>query len=247
MRRLLPWPPADDLTEDDLLAAYSVPPGRDHVRVNFVTSLDGASTIDGRSAGLGSPGDQRIFGLLRALADVVLVGAGTVRTEGYAGALVDDHQRDIRARLGLSPVPRKAIVSHALNLDIGAPVFAGPRPIVITHHAVDQKKQSALAEVADLMVCGGASVDLQSAIELLARNGLHKVLCEGGPSLFGTLVENSVADELCLTVTPVLAGDPAHRLMQTRQQVLAGVQLEHILEEDSALFLRYRIGAAAPS
>jgi riboflavin biosynthesis pyrimidine reductase len=247
MRRLLPWPPADDLTEDDLLTAYSVPAGHDHVRVNFVTSLDGASTIDGRSAGLGSPGDQRIFGLLRALADVVLVGAGTVRTEGYAGALVDDHQRDIRASLGLAPVPRKAIVSYALNLDTGAPVFAGPRPIIITHDAVDQEKRAALAEVADLMVCGDTSVDLQLAIQSLARNGLRRVLCEGGPALFGALVEDSVADELCLTVTPVLAGDPAHRLIQTREQVLAGVQLEHILEEDGALFLRYRIGAAAAS
>jgi riboflavin biosynthesis pyrimidine reductase len=245
MRRLLPWPPADDLTEDDLLAAYSVPPGQDHVRVNFVTSLDGASTIDGRSAGLGSPGDQRIFGLLRALADVVLVGAGTVRTEGYAGALVDDHQRDIRARLGLSPVPRKAIVSHALNLDIGASVFAEPRPIIITHDGADREKRAALAEVADLMICGDTTVDLELAIQLLARNGLRKVLCEGGPALFGALIEGSVADELCLTVTPMLAGDPTHRLMQTRKQVLAGVQLEHVLEEDSVLFLRYRIDAPA--
>ncbi|HTF50774.1 MAG TPA: pyrimidine reductase family protein [Pseudonocardia sp.] len=244
MRRLLPWPPADDLTEDDLLAAYGVPPGQDHVRVNFVTSLDGASTIDGRSASLGSPGDQRIFRVLRALADVVLVGAGTVRAEGYAGDLVDDHQRDIRTSLGLAPIPRKAIVSHALNLDTRAPVFSGPRPIVITHHAVDQKKKAELAEVADLMVCGDTSVDLELAIQLLARDGLHKVLCEGGPSLFGALIEKSVADELCLTLTPVLAGDRAHRLVQTREQILAAVQLEHILEEDSALFLRYRIGAA---
>src|SRR5882757_391029 len=235
MRRLLPWPPADDLTEDDLLAAYSVPPGQTHVRVNFVTSLDGASTVDGRSAGLGSPGDQRIFAVLRALTDVVLVGAGTVRTEGYAGALVDDHQRDIRHRLGLSPTPRKAIASHALNLDIGAPVFAGSRPVIITHEAADREKRAALAEVADLMICGDTSVDLTLAIKLLARNGLRKVLCEGGPALFGALVEDSVADELCLTVTPVLVGDRAHRLMQTREQILAGVQLEHILEEDSAL------------
>jgi len=247
MRRLLPWPPADDLSEDDLLAAYSVPPGQDHVRVNFVTSLDGAATIDGRSASLGGPGDQRIFGLLRTLADVVLVGAGTVRTEGYAGDLVDDHQRDIRTSLGLAPIPRKAIVSHALNLDTQAPVFSGPRPIVITHHGVDQKKKAEIAAVADLMACGDASVDLEQAIQLLARNGLHKVLCEGGPSLFGALIEKSVADELCLTLTPLLAGDREHHLMQTREQVLAALQLEHILEEDGALFLRYRIGAATRS
>jgi riboflavin biosynthesis pyrimidine reductase len=243
MRRLLPWPPADGLTDDDLRAAYQVPPGdRPHVRVNFVTSLDGASTIDGRSAGLATPGDQRIFRLLRTLADVVLVGAGTVRTEGYAGPLVDDEQRAVRASLGLSALPRKAVVSHSLDIDVQAPFFTEPpRPLVVTRTDADPAKQAALAEVADLVAYGDSRVDLGRTLEALAGNGLRQVLCEGGPALFGALLEAAVVDELCLTLTDMIAGDPTHRLVHTRGQVLTPASLAHVLEEDGALFLRYRL------
>jgi riboflavin biosynthesis pyrimidine reductase len=79
MRRLLPDP--SELDDGGLIDAYRLPAGR-HLRVNFVTSLDGAVTVDGRSDGLGSPGDLQIFRILRALADVVLVGHGTAAVEG---------------------------------------------------------------------------------------------------------------------------------------------------------------------
>ncbi|PWW23697.1 RibD domain-containing protein [Geodermatophilus normandii] len=111
MRRLHPSPVGDltdgdltdgDLTDDDLAEAYRLPPGRSF-RVDFVASLDGAVTVDGVSAGLGSPGDRRVFTTLRALADVVLVGHGTAAGEGYRPVTADSAVGRRRAELGRAP------------------------------------------------------------------------------------------------------------------------------------------------
>ena len=96
VRQLLPEP-AEDLTDDDLVRIYAVPPG-EHLRVNFVSSADGAVTLDGASGGLGGPGDQRVFQLLRDLADVILVAAGTVRNEGYGYPRFSAERRSRRRR-----------------------------------------------------------------------------------------------------------------------------------------------------
>src|SRR4051812_457920 len=113
MRRLLPDPgeldPAD-LDDTGLIDAYRVPAGR-HLRVNFIASLDGAVTVDGRSGGLGSPGDRRVFQLLRALADVVLVGHGTASAEGYRPVTADSAVGRLRASIGRPPTTSIAVVS----------------------------------------------------------------------------------------------------------------------------------------
>ena len=74
--------------ETDLVAAYAME--RPALRVNFVASADGAATLDGRSGGLGNANDQHILGLLRQLADVLVVGAGTLRAEGYGPLVLGD-------------------------------------------------------------------------------------------------------------------------------------------------------------
>src|SRR5829696_8030169 len=101
MRRLLPGPAAE-LDDDGLAEAYREPPGR-VVRVNFIASLDGATTVAGRSKGLQSPGDLRVFRLLRALADGVLVGAGTAAAEGYGPMTDDTTVGHVRVALGRPP------------------------------------------------------------------------------------------------------------------------------------------------
>src|SRR5699024_9392752 len=110
---------------------------------------------------LGDPEDQLVLRTLRQLADVVVVGAGTVRIEGYGGLGLDDGAVAWRRSRGLSDVPVLAIVSSALNLEPDAEVFtaAGPRPLVITHAAAPARRRERLAAVADVVVCGEHAVE----------------------------------------------------------------------------------------
>jgi len=252
VRRLLPagdGPPAD-LDDDALAEAYAVPAGRPwHLRMNFVTSVDGGVTVDERSAGLSNPADKRVFALLRDLADVVLVGAGTARTEGYRAERYGPDRRRRRVRLGRAELPVIAIVSGSLDLDPTSRLFTGAEPtartVVLTCRAAPEDRKAALAEVADVLVAGDDRVDLTAAVAGLAERGLTRVLCEGGPTLFGALLAAGLVDELCLTVSALLTGPGTGRIVAG--PVLAGapypVALVHLLEENGALLLRYALPA----
>lgn len=230
------------LTERYAVADRSAP----HLRVNFVASLDGAAWHDGRSGPLNDAWDQQVFAHLREQADVVMVGAGTIRIEGYTGfRLADDSQRR-RTAQGLVPNPPLAIVSHALDLDPASEVFtdAPVRPIVITHHAAPRQRRDALAEVAELVVHGREQVHLPAVRAELAERGLPQVLCEGGPALFGSLIAAEMVDELDLTISPVLESGAAGRIAHGVQHTLP-MRLAHALPGGPMLFLRY-LRAHAP-
>ena len=231
MQRLLPHPA--DLTDDDLLEAYAVPAER-HVRANFVASADGAVTVEGKSAGLSSPADKRVFDLLRDLADVVLVGAGTVRAEDYGYPGHSPARRARRSRSGLAELPVFAVVSGSGDLDPGARFFREHpgRPIVISG-AGDH-----LRDVADVIPAG----DLGAALDALADRGLRRVLCEGGPALLGGLTAAGLLDELCLTVAPLLAGSGPGRIIAGPAHPPRPLTLRHVLGEDDLLFHSYRAG-----
>jgi riboflavin-specific deaminase-like protein len=227
MRRLLPEPAGDV----DLRTAYAVPPGR-HVRVNFASSVDGAVSVDGRSAGLSSDTDRTLFHVLRAMADVVLVGAGTVRAENYGGAREGGDK-------GPPPI---AVVSRSLDLDPAARVFTETqvKPIIVTCSSAPADLRQRLESVADVVVAGEADVDLRLAVAAFAERGLEQVICEGGPHLFGSLVGAGLVDELCLTLAPLLAGGTAGRIVAGLvSRVADPLRLVHVLEDDSHLFLRY--------
>lgn len=240
MRRLLPSP-ADEV---DVHEEYAVDPGgRPHVRMNFVASVDGASTLHGLSEGLSGPADKRVFGVLRDLADVVLVGAATARNESYGPARMSQRRRDRRRSFGLAPIPPVAVVSRVLDLDPTAALFteAVERTIVFTDDAAPLDQRKALAEVADVIVAGRGVVDPRVILDTFAERGLLRVLSEGGPALFGSLARAGVVDELCLTVAPLLAGPGPDRILRgtpfaaPQRMALAG-----LLEEDEFLFCRYR-------
>jgi riboflavin biosynthesis pyrimidine reductase len=235
VRPLLP-PAHEDLDDEQLAAHYAYPDdlGAPYVRVNFVASTDGAVTVEGRSAGLGSPVDRRVFLLLRELADVLLVGAGTVRTEDYRGAR--------RPTRGTDRPPPIAVVTGSAGLDPDSRLFTDTRvpPIVLTLASAPQARRDRLtAAGADVVALERLTPDL--VLAELARRGLHRVLCEGGPRLFGELVAADAVDELCLTVSPLLAGGAAGRIATgpegTRGRPLA---LVGALHEDDVLLLRYR-------
>ncbi|MEO5680872.1 MAG: dihydrofolate reductase family protein [Acidimicrobiales bacterium] len=233
MRRLLPGVgprgPAVDLDE-----AYAWP-AEPCLRANFVASLDGAASVEGRTAGLASGADRRVFAHLRATCDVVVVGAGTATAERYRPA----------------PVP-VAVVSASLSPSPGERLFTpGPgtaRPLVLTCAAAPADRRAALAPHAEVVDCGGDTVDLALVRAELERRGLRRLLCEGGPRLFADLLAARLVDELCLTVAPVLASGPALRI--TRGLALSpplGTTLVSALEEDGVLLLRSTVDRGAPA
>lgn len=228
---------------DELVSRYEiVDRARSHLRANFVASLDGAATIDGRSGGLGDAEDQRLLGVLRMLADVLLVGGGTVRAEGYGALRLEEEAVEWRRSQGLTDYPVLAVVTGSLALDPASEVLAQApvRPLVITHVGAPAERRDALGEVADVVECGEDAVDANLVRAELERRGLPQILCEGGPSLFGSLVAADAVDELCLTLAPVLVGGTASRIATSATGAAHGMRLHHTLPGERMLFLRYQ-------
>jgi riboflavin biosynthesis pyrimidine reductase len=247
---LWPTPPeggvSGTVSDTDLERIYGYPENltRPWVQVNFVCSADGAVALDDRSEGLSHPADKRIFLLGRDLADVILVGAGTVRAENYRGAKTNGARAERRARHGLAPVPPIAVVTNSADIEPDAPLLTDTRvpPIIIAPRSAPQDRLDKLAEAgADLLIAGARTVDLLAAVEELSRRELRRIDCEGGPNLFGELVAEDLVDQLCLSVAPLLAGAGAGRIAAGRTVGAARkMTLASILFEDGFSMLRYR-------
>lgn len=247
MESLWPSPSVDALSDDEIADIYAypnTPSAKDcWVRANLVTSLDGAATLDGRSGPLSSPADKRVFRLLRALADVILVGAGTVRTEGYGSTHLDVAEHSF-LRHSQNPVPPIAVVTRFGDLDPAADLFSRNTvsPIVMTSEAAPQERLAALEAVgAEIVLTGDRTVSLPHVFEELARRGLRRVLCEGGPQLFASLLAEKAVDELCLTLAPTLVGGSAPRIScgRTSPTVPVSMRLASVLFSYDCLLLRY--------
>jgi riboflavin biosynthesis pyrimidine reductase len=227
VRQLLPrfLDPVDPMA---VYADLPVAAGRPGVRLNMIASLDGATAVAGVAGGLGGKADQALFALLRSLADVVLVAAGTVRAERY----------------GPSTVP-VAVVTRSCRLDWDSRFFTAAlaRPLVVTVATAPAEARARAAEVADVVVAGEHDVDLVEAVGALGARGFRAVLSEGGPILNAQLTAAGLLDELCLTLSPLLVGGDAKRLLAG--PLLPGppaLRLVSACEEDGFLFLRYRSG-----
>jgi riboflavin biosynthesis pyrimidine reductase len=219
-----------------------VPSDAPWVRVNFVASVDGAVAVDGLSGGLGSAADRRVFDLLRVPCDIVVVAAGTIRAEGYGPLRVADHHADLRTRLGFEPQPRLGIVSASLDLDPDSRLFteAPERPVVLTTRSADADRKNALSRVADVLECGDESVDGRELRDVLRRAGFRRIHSEGGPSLFGTLIDGDAIDDVCLTVSPLLVSGNAGRISHgAAPEHPVGLELAHIVQSEGTLLLRY--------
>ncbi|MDI6408551.1 pyrimidine reductase family protein [Streptomyces albus] len=256
MRRLFPSTavpgPAPEWSIEELAEEYAYPPvgeGSDEagwwLRGNMVASLDGAVHHGGRSQPLSSRTDMWIFGVLRALADVVVVGAQTVRQEGYGPAKRRSGFAGRRAAQGQAPVPAVAVVSAGLELDFSLPLFTEPvvPTLLVTGRGApeDRVARAREAGVEVLFAGEGSAVDPALVPGLLARRGLRRQLTEGGPTLLGEFAGAGVLDELCLSISPRIVAGSAPRIMNgpvlpdPDEYVLDGV-----LEEDGFLFTRYR-------
>jgi len=206
------------------------------LRVNFVTSLDGAAYIDGLSAGLSGEADKRLFRLLRRECDALLVGAGTFRAENYRPLTLDAQRRAWRVQRGLAEYPRLVVVSNSLDLDPAHQALANA-PVRAAILTTDDIAASAeLSKVADVLRCPSLAAGLAE----LKTLGLNQILCEGGPRLFAALAKEDLIDELRLTVSPLLAGAGAGRITDGMPHEVRGMRLANCdAAGDGTLFLTY--------
>jgi riboflavin biosynthesis pyrimidine reductase len=242
MQRLWPDPAEiDDVAALIAAEARPAPADRPWLLVNMVSSLDGAIAIGGRSGGLGGPADKAVFSALRGIADVILVGAGTARAEGYGPPRPTDATRAARVARGQASAPRLALVTRSLDLDLATPMFteADERPYVITSGGADPVRRAAVGEVAELVVTGDAEVDLPAALAALGAAGAGVITAEGGPRLNGDLLDHGLVDEWDLTLSPLLVGGDAARAIVGAPPVAHAFRLARLLEGDGLLLGRW--------
>ena len=235
------WPDPDPTPLDDAALTALYEPTGPGLRVNFVTSVDGAVEVEGLSKGLQNPADNRVFTLLRQFPDALLVGAGTLRQEGYGPVRLDGSRRAWRTGRGLDPYPRLVVASRRLDLDPThlALAEAPVRPVILTCAAAPPDLRRSLATVADVLVYGDDEVDLGAAVAGLQARGMARLLSEGGPHLMGSLTAADLVDEVCLTVSPLLAGPGAGRITAGPPSELRDLTIAHILYAEDAMLLRY--------
>lgn len=218
---------------------------RPYLALNMVATADGRITIDGRSGPIGNEPDRELFHELRAQVDAVMVGAGTVRTERYGRMVRDPDRRARREEAGLDPDPLAVVVSARLALEADIPLLQDPDSRVVLVTASDGEIEGAAASLEYIRTPAGeqpGTVPLRPALRDLRERGVRTILCEGGPVLNATLLEEELVDELWLVVASKLAGGAG-------PGVVAGAQLDPTVEmtlvaaheAGGDLFLRYRV------
>lgn len=202
-------------------------PRRPWVLANMIAGVDGSVAINGRTKELSSNADRALFHHLRTLADVILVGASTVRDERYG-----PH----RPKDGSAPKPI-AVCTNTIELDLDSPFFteAVARPIIVTSEQAPADALERARAVADIVIAGAARVDVADAVRRLGG----VILCEGGPTLLAELLLADVLDELCLTIAPVAGGDPGRIVHDKLSGHLVRFTMGSVVEGDGDVFLRY--------
>jgi 5-amino-6-(5-phosphoribosylamino)uracil reductase len=241
MRRLLPDPGPADPTQliPDLGLAERATAERPYVIANFVSSVDGRATFNGGSTGLGDDGDKAIFRSLRGCADAIMAGTGTLAAEHYGALGRDPTVAAVRERLGLPAQPPLVTVTRSGQIP-RIPLLDDPGSTVIVYSGAEPD----LAETQATVHVVRREPDQLTMTEVLrdlrTEHGVRLLLCEGGPSVFGRLIAEAVADELFLTVAAKLAGgDPTSITAQLRLTAPADMSLRWVLEQDGSLYLRY--------
>ena len=227
-----------NLTE--LVSFYTEPPAG--VRANMIFSADGAAAFGGRAGSLSCPTDQQLLKVLRGFADVVLVGAGTARAENYGPVQLTDTQWARREREGRTSPPPIAVISRTGELPSRLLSNPAQPPLLVTCAKSAARHELNGDQPCGVLVAGEDSVDVTRAVALLRAHGMHRILCEGGPTLLDELVDADAVTEICVTLAPKLAASQpvGRRLRPSRLPVPVALRLEHALVYDDYLFLKYR-------
>lgn len=235
-------PDRGELDDDAVAAAYPWPDAGPWVRAMMVTTLDGAAAgPDGLSGSISGDADRAVFDAVRRHADAVLVGAGTIRAEGYGAQTAKHDDAAARAAQGQRPATVPAIVSPSLDLPWDSELFTGSDevPIVLT---VADPPPDALARAraarADVRQADGDDVPAQWILDTLVGEGLRRVVCEGGPRLLESMARAGLVDEADITVSPAFAG-LAHVNATDGLEEIRTFDLVHVLTADGFLMGRY--------
>ena len=237
----------DSVEESRLADLYAYPDGLQScwVRGNMIASLDGGATDDGKAGGLAGAGDRAVFSLMRHAADVILVGAATVRIENYSGAQLPVAARQERQRRGQSEVPPIAVVTQSGALDPNSLLCTRTEvpPLILTCRTSYDDTHRRLGSVAEVIDASGPQsdiVDAAAVLKIFAERRLYRVLTEGGPLFLGSLIEDGLLDELCLTIAPILVGGGAQRIVAGAGHLHTTMRRAHVLtDDDGYLYTRY--------
>jgi riboflavin-specific deaminase-like protein len=232
----------------DLLAGLALGASADSERpytiVNFIASADGRAAFRGRSGALGDEADRELFHGLREQADAVLAGTVTLRTERYGRLVRDPERRRARAQAGRTPEPLACVVTRSGEVPTQAPLFSEPEARIVVFSSVPVDLTDCRAQV-ELVSVDPGELTLTTVLRRLRSDfGIGLLLCEGGPTLFGALLEERLVDELFLTLAPKLAGGGSSPTIASGAELaeLEPLELVWALEHSSALYLRYTIG-----
>jgi riboflavin-specific deaminase-like protein len=241
MQRLLPDPAETTISEqlDSYRPWEEAREERPFVAVNFVATVDGRATIEGRSGPIGSEADTEMLGRLRCRFDAVMIGAGTMRVERYGRLASKEDTRRRREAIGLDPNPLMVIVSGRLDLPWDAPLFtAGEgRVLILTASEAEPPETPTPLQVQR----HEGAVNLTDALKRLHdEHGVRALLSEGGPHLHEQLQADGLVDELFLTIAPKLSGGEAPRILEGPLPGVVDFHLAWLLEEDGELFARYQ-------
>jgi riboflavin biosynthesis pyrimidine reductase len=240
------WPMAveesDAVHDAEIEAIYKYPDSLDipYVRLNFSCTASGNVAVDGRSAGLSSMTDKKVFGRLRRLADVILVGAGTIRADGYRGARTWEALRAQRRARNQAEIALIAVVTASADIDVDGPLFTDTwiPPMILTVQAAPTTNVQRLVEAgADVVIVGEKRASARQIIDALAARHLYRILCEGGASLFGDLIAADVVDEVCFTLSPNLGG--TGQIAHGTTGGLRALRLKSVLTDENSLLIRY--------
>lgn len=244
--RLTPLAPgAEPIAAGALIASLTLgdpalrPAGRPRCVAVMVCSVDGRVAIAGRSGGLGHPADRALLRGMRAEADAVLVGTGTIAAEGY-GRLVDDEDRDRRIAAGRPGLPPVVTITRSGRLPWQADLFAEPGWPVLAF--VGERRVADTEVVADLTILERPAAALAPAAVLaeLGQRGIGSVTCEGGPELLAALLAAGCVDDILLTVAPLVAGGDAPGLLAATGAIGARLTLAGSWRAGDHLVLHYR-------
>lgn len=244
VRQLFP-----ELAEIDPLTAHRSivrhpPADRPWVMLNMVTSVDGATAVEGLSGGLGDPGDREVFLALRGVPDAILAGAATVRAEAYGPPRTPQAVQDLRAAAGQTRHPLLVVLTAGLDLDPALPLLTtaaddGSVPLIITGTDAPTEHHERLDGRAEIVVVDRPRPEVSDVLAVLHGRGVSTVLCEGGPALNGQLAAHDLIDEVDITHAPLLVGGISARILDTAHPVSLRMRLAHLWEQDGTLLARY--------
>lgn len=223
LRRLHPTPQDETTIAEAYAVDRPVHPDRPWVGLCMVSSLDGSVAVEGSSSGLGNANDIDVLVTLRSLSEVVIVGAGTARREGY----------------GPSKVPglRIGVVTNRGGIDPDHELFRSGCGFVIAPHSAEIDESRV-----EVLRVGETTVDFDAAFRRLheVRPGVRFVQTEGGPTLNAALLEADLIDELNLTLSSRLTGGPGARLVTGAAEIDRRYDLAHLLlDDDGFVFSRW--------